>query len=371
MSESTAPRRRAVGGEFEVDPALLAPYPSEPSLGRPGDPGAASDGFPRGFATARSALRAAFEAARATHGASHVLLPDYLCRSIVAAVHRAGCSHSYYPVDLRLQPDCPALEAALDAAPSRSTVLLIEYFGLADVSIATNRLLAHPASPVIVVDRAQSLLGMEPVPGATYTIASYRKTLPVPDGAWVLSTECVEPKTSDEAPFVPVDLVGRLLKGSLGIEALPDETYLEFGQLAEQMLDRSHYDDCEVSHISRRILRHIDLEDAATRRANNFDYLRELLEDLDIHPILERSADGVPLVLPVLLPDRDRVRRRLAEQRIFCPVHWPWPPERHGTLKPRHPQLWDQELSLLVDQRYGRSEMDRIADGLRASVREL
>ena len=60
-----------------------------------------------------------------------------------------------------------------------------------------------------------------------------------------------------------------------------------------------------------------------------------------------------PLFVPVLLPNRDEVKAHLTKNEIYCPVHWPKP-------KGCDSNIYDLELSLICDQRYGIEDMERI-----------
>ena len=64
-----------------------------------------------------------------------------------------------------------------------------------------------------------------------------------------------------------------------------------------------------------------------------------------------------PLFVPVLLENRDKVRKHLTENKIYCPVHWPKPEGADSN-------IYDMELSLICDQRYGVNDMERIVSVL-------
>lgn len=343
-------RRRVVGGEFEIAPDLLVPQARELTT-------------PRAFASGRAALHAIVADAMDSPGVSHVFLPDYLCGSMISAIDDLRCEYSYYPVGLDLRPDIARLSNDLSATESVPAVILVDYFGLIDLSPEIAVLAQAPNRPVIVLDKVQSFFTFNLDAGADYAFTSLRKTLPTPDGAPVLSRRAeLYPQTDAEAPFVVEKLVGNLVKAFHGVECLPDSVYIDHTVHGERLLDSDGYYDCAMSAVSRRILSNVDLGRAARARRRNFDYLAAKLRSSGIAPLVSRPAGATPLFLPVLLEDRDRVRAALAEERIFCPVHWPLPERAAVDLEPAHPELWNHGLSLVVDQRYGEPEMDRIAE---------
>ena len=65
------------------------------------------------------------------------------------------------------------------------------------------------------------------------------------------------------------------------------------------------------------------------------------------------------MFVPIIVPNgkRDALRRHLIRNEIYCPVHWPRP---EGCVS----NLYDGELSLICDQRYGIEDMDRLISTL-------
>jgi len=96
--------------------------------------------------------------------------------------------------------------------------------------------------------------------------------------------------------------------------------------------------------------------------------MADSLASVGLHPLVELPDDRVPLYLPLLLKGRDSVRASLASQGIFCPVHWPRPSSL-GVPKPPSEEspLWTDEISIIIDQRYGPEDIRRIARAIEAS----
>jgi magnesium-protoporphyrin IX monomethyl ester (oxidative) cyclase len=350
------PLQRRIGGEFEIDDALLTPETAPHRLG------------PH-FASGRGALRAVLDDLRSKRDIATILLPDYLCESIITTVSRAGFAYDFYSVTENLTPDAASLAAALSAASEPTAVLLVDYFGIVDLSASIAWLRAHDASIPIMLDAVQAPLRDDAMRGADYAFTSLRKALPVPDGALALSRAgALVPAGATEAAFVAGKLSGLLLKTHASREGLPDATFLQLLEIAEHQLDEVGYYDSPMSDISRRILGHLATREIAASRRANFERLRDRLAGFDISPLADLGPDSVPLFLPIAIEDRDRVRSELARQRIYCPVHWPVPEtDDREPLDERQP-LYATELSLVIDQRYGSAEMDRIAEALREAM---
>ena len=84
----------------------------------------------------------------------------------------------------------------------------------------------------------------------------------------------------------------------------------------------------QASRCAESIIRHADVAAISARRIRNQRWLAERLAKKTSLKIWEPQCgwlvqSTVPLLaLPVLSADRDRLRRRLGDGRVFCAVHW-------------------------------------------------
>ena len=78
------------------------------------------------------------------------------------------------------------------------------------------------------------------------------------------------------------------------------------------------------------------------------------------------SNGDVPLFVPIFIKKdyRDRLRDYLIAHQIYCPVHWPIS-EYHRKVTNYEKTIYDEELSLICDQRYSREDMEREAKTIR------
>jgi dTDP-4-amino-4,6-dideoxygalactose transaminase len=108
------------------------------------------------------------------------------------------------------------------------------------------------------------------------------------------------------------------------------------------------------------------------RRRTNFQLL---LETFQADPALRAVATPLfpalpsrvsPLAFPVRVRgDRDRLRARLRELGVFCPVHWDLRHEPWITAFPQSRDLAATELSIPIDQRYQADDIVELARRLR------
>ena len=67
-----------------------------------------------------------------------------------------------------------------------------------------------------------------------------------------------------------------------------------------------------------------------------------------------------PLFVPVIIKNgkRDALKNYLLENQIYSPVHWPV--SKFHKLKKEEKNIYDNELSIVCDQRYDKDDMQRI-----------
>ena len=119
---------------------------------------------------------------------------------------------------------------------------------------------------------------------------------------------------------------------------------------------------CRMSDLSEAILQIVDWSTIKKRRRRNYEFLSSELGDLAIFPDLSR--DVVPLGFPVRLPNRDRVRRSLFNDRIYPPVHWDVAGLVPSEFAASH-RLASQIMTLPCDQRYDQDDMLRMVSRLK------
>lgn len=129
----------------------------------------------------RHALAAAFELAGA-RGKS-VLLPEFICRDVLASVAAVGAQPVFYPVTPELTPAAPP-----ERWPRAACVLAVDYFGfpqdLAPFEKYGKPVIEDAAHALLSRDGKGRLLGTRAPLGAL----SPRKSLPLPNGGALLAS---------------------------------------------------------------------------------------------------------------------------------------------------------------------------------------
>lgn len=287
-----------------------------------------------------------------------VHLPEFHCESMVEPFVVEGYDLRFYALDDDLWPDPDALLELDDAV-----VLFAPYFGreVPGTVIAAVEVLAARESTPLVVDETHSLFD-KPLP-ANVRVASLRKLLPLGEGGYVVGLDDIGP--------------------------LPQRRNSSYGRREEAMRLRAagaqHFDESRaLFHVAEEelegqgepqgadprmvhLLRALDLRELAARRQANARTLAASLETAAlgtaIRPLTGYGQGATPAYLTCITPRPRELQAALAQQHIYCPVHWP----RSGY---GAPSRWRSDLiSFPVDHRYGVSSMDRVADEVARHLR--
>ena len=104
-----------------------------------------------------------------------------------------------------------------------------------------------------------------------------------------------------------------------------------------------------------------DFADMRRKRRENAKYLHDHLKGVRF--IGELTENVMPLFVPVFFEtteQRNAVRKKLIEAQIYCPIHWP--KNQLITSEMQVNRVFDTELSLICDQRYDITDMQRIIE---------
>lgn len=111
-----------------------------------------------------------------------VALPGLICRDLLPVIRTLGAKADFYPVARDLH-----LAGSLDTLPPARAVVAVNYFGFAQ-ELAPFQEYCRRTGAVLVEDNAHGLFSYDPAGRALGTrgdfgIFSFRKTVPVPNGA--------------------------------------------------------------------------------------------------------------------------------------------------------------------------------------------
>lgn len=314
------------------------------------------------YASGRSALYAILKSLAIYH-IEQILLPDYLCSSIVTTVEKSGLQYKFYSLNDNFLSDIDDIEKKLD---KYSAVLIINYFGLQNLSESITTIKNLPNSPIVIEDDVQSFYDyLKPRnTKADYSFTSLRKWFPVPDGGLAKSNNNLDLIQSKETNgFWNRKLSGLVLKGLKSKLGDIDNVYLNLLKEGESLID--NYLPNIGSKITTDVFARIELSEIAKKRLRNASIILNGLTELGIKPSFAVKNISVPFFIPIDLNNRDKIRYELFNHNIFCPVHWPV----ESKISKRSTYMSEHELSIIIDNRYDEKDMMRILDILSNSIR--
>lgn len=289
-----------------------------------------------------------------------VLVPDYICASVTKTIKEAGYDFRFYQIGKDFLPDKKSL---CEGLLKERIILLINYFGVSDLRESISLIRRKTEDAVIIIDNVQNYYGFAGKGDFDYMFTSFRKWFPVPDGAEVVAgrKQLYEKLKGFEGrnKFAQYKLAGNILKNFR--EELEDSVCLELIETGEKILDKGYR--CRCTEYSLEVMKKLDKERYAERRKRNAKVLHEGLERIGITNIYRE--DAVPFFVPILLNNREKVKEKFFENHIFCPIHWP---HKSAELQGNNP-LYDEEFSLICDQRYGENDMRRILEILESECK--
>ena len=305
----------------------------------------------------RSALALVFQELQGK-GTTHIHLPAYLCDSIIAPLQALNLEYSFYKVDENLIGD--------PQPPPNAAVLLIDYFGWPNSRFNDD--------VVVIVDRCQSFLSewTSLTAPSHYIVSSPRKFGPTGLGGWCNLDRVTDEPNQESKAIVEKSWAARRLKGKYlaetnALDNAVEQSYLTSLAEVEKYLD-NHPTESGIPEVALQMIAGMDWASIAQKRRDNWQQLVQLLPS-QVEPVLTNLPDGVvPLGLLVRVPNRNEVRKQLAVERIFCPVHWPLPEQVDPSAFPVSRKLADTLLTLPIDQRYSEVEMTRLAEALQRAV---
>ncbi len=329
-----------IGGEF---PIAITDLLKAPSVSR------VNDGTYH-YASGRAALYQILKYLKEEKGITSILLPDYLCDTILVPIRKLAIEYTFFPLNEKLELEKDKFK---EVYKKNSVVLLINYFGLQDLSEQIAIIRNIDADVIIIEDDVQAYYEFKkPLGNIDFKYTSLRKTFAIPDGGLV-KTE--HPLSIIDKPntFGQYKAASSLMK-AMREGNFDDSVYLDISKIGGSKIDDEL--DCSMSLVSERLYACLDEEEVKARRQKNAKYLTEKMSEKGIPTLLPVSEDKVPLFVPILLENRDEVRKQMFQHEIFSPVHWPLV----GMKVQKGAEMTAHELSLVVDQRYELKDMDEI-----------
>ena len=340
-----------IGGEFDIDVQRIQSQWQNNIL---------SEGV-KTFSTGRSALYHIIKAAITERTISQVMVPDYLCSSVLVPIQKIGFEPVFYTLNDNLEMDRAKFA---ELYKNGSIVIIINYFGLMDITGQVQYVRELDADAVIVEDDVQAYYEFENAQtDADYRFTSLRKWFALPDGGLVKSKNSKLQSIDTPNVFHQYKVAGSILKTLRNPHYYDDSIYLELFEKGEGLIDEDMKKG--MSAITREHISYTAVEQISYIRNRNANYIIEGLKSLKIEPILPLTEGKTPLFVPIWLENRNKVRKAMFQHDVFCPVHWPL----EGMPVKKGAEMAEHELSIIIDQRYTHDDMNLILNIIEDNIK--
>lgn len=296
-----------------------------------------------------------------------VLMPSYCCYTMIEPFKRHCIQIRFYDVlfqDGKLTVDIPE-------AKDNEIFFAIKYFGYCELADFDMGRIGREWE-CIIEDCTHSWLIDERQQGTPdYRFISYRKWT----GIGAISTaEKLNGKFNiAQQPIINEIYNRKRTTAEEGKKVFIEENkgdknkYLNaFGEAERGLSD--DYVDYLPSYESIYRFFNMDVDEIKRRRRENATVLLDGVKGISGITLMFDTIEktDTPLFVPILIqPERrDALRNYLIYHQIYCPVHWPLS-DLHAGISERAIKIYNQELSLVCDQRYDCDDMERIIKTIR------
>ncbi|MBQ4438527.1 hypothetical protein II898_06585 [bacterium] len=201
---------------------------------------------------------------------------------------------------------------------------------------------------------------------ADYYFGSLRKWCGVWSGgyAWTKDGHMLEKGEKDKGEYIKLRSRAMEEKRDYIEGRCAEKKYLKIYDAAEECLETTGIAPADERDVESA--RRLDVEKIKKQRRANAEVLRKEFSDWLIFPSI--SDVDTPMFVPVLVPNgkRDALRRYLINNEIYCPIHWPV--SEYHRLDEKTAHIYQNELSLVCDQRYTEEDMNRMVESIKGFV---
>lgn len=300
------------------------------------------------FISGRSALTAIIRDIKSKKAVHTVAMPSWCCDTVIKPFIDAEIEVRFYPVVWR--------DSLLQDVDDKCDILFVaDYFGYkSQVSYC------HPC---MIHDITHSLFSHKNI-GEKYSFGSLRKWCGIKTGGYAFGIDPLFDGT--DTKYIELRKSAMQEKEKYLSAKIDSKDYLKVYAEAEERLDKMtgvyHADSDDI-----KAIRYLDSNYVLMRRRENAKILMEAFRDWLIFQDL--NSDDCPLFVPVLVPfgKRDQLRRYLIKNEIYCPVHWPI--SEYHKLTEAERFIYENELSLVCDQRYSCQDMERLVEAVKSFER--
>jgi dTDP-4-amino-4,6-dideoxygalactose transaminase len=281
-----------------------------------------------------------------------ILLPSYLCPTIVKLIKLKKIKFDFYKVDDELMIDNDYLLSKIDQ--NTNAVLFIDYFGSPQKENIKPVLQVLKSKNIAVIqDVVQCLEIKKENLFGDYIFNSFRKFFPF-EGSILLSKNKISSHTKrPNFNYLFYKRIGQYLRYLHAIyHLIPSQLFLYFLLKSEI----NYYKDYVVGmpNANRKNLNKYEIDKLGAKQQF---YFQLMLKEFNFDtPQLLRNNNFIPMGYVIKLDNRDKIRNELFNNNIYPPIHWHLPKEIDNGIYSKSVDLSSKILTIplisLNDEKY-------------------
>lgn len=285
-------------------------------------------------------------------------LPSYSCFSMTKPFLDLGIEVEYYDVYYN-----EGLKYNIEFREDIDIFLAMNYFGYSNTNMGSYIQKFKALGKIVIEDITHSIFSSKKYSEySDYLIGSLRKWFPIASGAIAVSRNSkfeidLEKNTNEKM----IDIKKVAMKNKKDYieksDNIEKETFLNQYSESGKILE-DDYKNYSIDDESFKIIMGIDLETIKKSRIENTKVIyNKLKNNANVKFLVnDYNEDDGLLFVPIILEKekRDSLRKYLIENKIYLPVHWPQEEQLNN--------IFENELSLICDQRYTSSQIGEYID---------
>lgn len=297
-----------------------------------------------------------------------VLIPAYTCQTVITPFKEAGWKCEFYSINKNLRIDVQNLTDV--SAKHQPTLIVVHpYYGM---DLNTEEVLVLKELNVkgikIVLDLTQCIFSTSSYPFVSYTVGSYRKWFPIPDGGFL---ECnsnertiLQPE-EENLEFSERELAAMYLRNLYfgNGEQITKDISIRLSKAADHIAERN-ITPHKMSLVGYNIFIKEDSDSNQHSRFDNYSFLyKNVRESKKVEKVCKnlQEVTTAPLYFTIFVQDRPALQRLLAKDAIYAPVIWPVEDDS-VLINEDVKYIYDHLLAIPCDQRYDTDDMQRAVD---------
>lgn len=316
----------------------------------------------------RTALELVLRDAFLEHPVKKVYLPAYCCHTMIEPFVAKGVEVVFYDVYFT----DTGIDCAFREDNDCDMVFLMDYFGFRDGRTVQRAFNQRARGKRVIYDATHSVfcMGID-YSSFDYVFGSFRKWFGVNAGfcakknTWIHFPDLEVNRRYTQIRNAAFDQKRQYIAG----KPVEKDVFLRAFSWAEEQLE-TDYLAYGPDKESVKILELINVDFARQKRRENANFIIERITEMNsplvCSPYGAIGEGDCPLFVPlqVKAEHRAELRKKLIENKIYFPVHWPLSPLHH--IDDISWDIYETELSFVCDQRYDKNHIIRAIETVRS-----